>query len=371
MVGLIVTTLAWKVLGATFLLPDDRHPGSMAVSDFHQRASTWRPKPVISPDGWLPAGLRDRFGTLPPQDPLFAVSLRIVEPFRRLFSVGGSWHSCFYFLIGGVLNVGIWSFCGAAITRSSVMHCGLHTRISLQETLVFAKEQCFAIFSAVILPLVGITLLAIPFIALGWLMTLDIGIFIAGLLWVFVLFAGCLMAVLGLGLMFGWPLMWGCICAEKSDAFDAISRSYAYTFQRPLHYLFYALIAAVLGTLGWLVVWWLSESAIALSYWSVELGSGAVRIEPLREFVDGARPIDELGGPMICGIRLIQLSNGAVRCLASAYAYSFFWSVSGAVYLLLRRDTDQTELDDVICQTPRITTPMASATASSVPSETT
>jgi len=37
---------------------------------------------------------------------------------------------------------------------------------------------------------------------------------------------------------------------RRNDSFDALSRSYAYVFQRPLHYLFYALVAAVFGALA-------------------------------------------------------------------------------------------------------------------------
>ena len=68
------------------------------------------------------------------------------------------------------------------------------------------------------------------------------------------LVAGLLMAILLLGLLFGWPLMWATISTEETDSFDALSRSYAYVFQRPLHYLFYAFVAGVVGWLGWLLV---------------------------------------------------------------------------------------------------------------------
>ncbi|MFP6751222.1 MAG: hypothetical protein VB855_06075, partial [Pirellulaceae bacterium] len=33
--------------------------------------------------------------------------------------------------------------------------------------------------------------------------------------------------------------------------------------------------------------------------------------------------------------------------LVAAYTFGFFWAGSAAIYLLLRKDTDQTELDDV------------------------
>ena len=54
------------------------------------------------------------------------------------------------------------------------------------------------------------------------------------------------MAVLLLGLIFGWPLMFSTISTEGTDAFDAISRSYAYVFQRPFHYLFYTILITIM-----------------------------------------------------------------------------------------------------------------------------
>ena len=47
---------------------------------------------------------------------------------------------------------------------------------------------------------------------------------------------------LAVGLAAGWPLMWPTISSEGTDAFDALSRSYAYVYQRPLAYLLYAVI---------------------------------------------------------------------------------------------------------------------------------
>ena len=36
-----------------------------------------------------------------------------------------------------------------------------------------------------------------------------------------------------------------------------------------------------------------------------------------------------------------------MRTIAAGFGYSLFWCLTAAVYLLLRRDTDQTEFDEV------------------------
>jgi hypothetical protein len=44
---------------------------------------------------------------------------------------------------------------------------------------------------------------------------------------------------------------------------------------------------------------------------------------------------------------LVSLWIGLVRTIATAFTYSYFWTAVTAIYLLLRHDIDQTELDEV------------------------
>ena len=74
------------------------------------------------------------------------------------------------------------------------------------------------------------------------LMRSDLGLLLAGLVWPLALVGGLLMGIFMLGLVFGWPLMWGAISTEGTDSFDALSRSYSYVYQRPYHYLFYSIV---------------------------------------------------------------------------------------------------------------------------------
>ena len=70
-------------------------------------------------------------------------------------------------------------------------------------------------------------------------MRLNVLTLVAGLLWPLVLLAGFLLAIILLGLLAGWPLLWPAISVERGEAFDAASNCYAYVYQRPLHYVFY------------------------------------------------------------------------------------------------------------------------------------
>ena len=55
----------------------------------------------------------------------------------------------------------------------------------------------------------------------------------------------------------------------------------------------------------------------------------------------------ENGGPALLGMSIIASLNALALTVAAAFRYSFLWCAAGAVYLLLRRDSDQIEFDNV------------------------
>ena len=44
---------------------------------------------------------------------------------------------------------------------------------------------------------------------------------------------------------------------------------------------------------------------------------------------------------------LIHFWAGCVKLLAVGYLFSYFWTAAAAIYFLLRRDVDATEMDEV------------------------
>jgi hypothetical protein len=164
---------------------------------------------------------------------------------------------------------------------------------------------------------------------------------VGGLLWPLALVAGLLMTLLLLGVLFGWPLMWATISAEGTDSFDALSRSYAYLFQRPLHYLFYTIVAGFIGWLGWLFVENFAAGVVWMSYWAAGWGTGSQR---LGDIMGGRAELSALG---YGGAALVRFWVECVKLLAVGYLFSYLWVASTAVYFLLRRDVDATEMDEV------------------------
>lgn len=249
-----------------------------------------------------------------------------------------------YFLFGGLWTLLVCGLFGGAITRITAVQLGRHERISVFSSLRFACGRLLSYLSAPLLPLCGVGCILLLTVLQGYAMSLgSIGALIGGLLWIFTIIGAALSAVLLLGLLFGWPLMFVAISAEEGgDTFEALSRSYAYSFQRPLHYLFYIVLAVGLGGLGWLLVDAFCESVVQLAYWGASWGAGE-KIQALRQTAEQGGGEGAFG----VGAKAIGVCVWLVRGVADSFHFSFLWCAATAIYLLLRRDVDEAEFDEV------------------------
>ncbi len=265
-----------------------------------------------------------------------------VQPFAELVNAKLTFSQFARGTFVGFWNLLVWGLFGGAITRIAVVQLGREERVGLVESLRFSLRHLGWNFAAPIFPLAGVFICTLPIALLGFAMRFDLGVAVVGLIWLLVLLGGAAIVVLVLGLAFGWPLMWPAISAEESgDAFEAFSRSYAFTLNRPLNYLFYAVLVIVYGLLCWLLVWALATGTINAAYWAASWGAGNVRIAEViappetRSFLLGS------------GAALVHLAVLVVRVIATGFNYAFFFSAASAVYLCLRRDVDRTEIDEV------------------------
>ncbi len=271
----------------------------------------------------------------------------IMEPVRRWFDPSISWDQFAFYGLGGLWSLLVWSLIGGAITRTAIVRLGRDERVGLRESLEFSGRKFFSILGAPLLPLAAVFGLGVPLFVLGLLMRTNIGVAIGGMLWLPVGLVGFSMTLFAVGVLFGWPLMWSAICTEGSDAFDAISRSYAYTYQRPLQYFAYAVGALLLGFLGWVLVGLFCQAIIQFALLAVGTGTGDARLEVLQTAMaegNSSSWLLEFGGT------LMAFLNRCFLGLQVAFAYSFMWTAAAAIYLLLRYHADQTEIDDVFLE---------------------
>jgi hypothetical protein len=230
---------------------------------------------------------------------------------------------------------------GGVITRAAAIELATHDRAKTVRTVRFAASKWRAYCAAPFFPLIGVFLIGLPIALCGLLLRTGVTGWVTAAIWPFLLFDGFLMALLLLGLLFGWPLMWANISVEGVDSFDAVGRAYNYVFQRPLQYLFYALVAAVLGALGWLLVWNFVAAIVGLTYGAAAWGAGSGQMDAL---VSRSGDLGAMGGFTAW---LIAFWVQGLKLLGAGFLFSYFWTASTAIYFLLRRDADATEMDEV------------------------
>ena len=253
-----------------------------------------------------------------------------------------------YFLVGTLCSMAVWSFFGLAIARVCLLKLTRNETIGIDDAFDFAFDHWLASFGGVSIPLAAALALCIPAGLIGLLMSFDLGAAIVSLLWPVVLVLALVMSLLLLGLSYAWPLIVSSAACEGQNAFDAMTRAFAYIFQRPLHCLGYAIVAMLFGGFCWLIVAYLCGSVIELSYWSTSwgtnLGSGD---QPRTEILQGITSEVETTSTLSFAQNTIDFWNGLLQTLAASFLYGLFWCMASAVYLLLRKDVDDTEMDEI------------------------
>ena len=218
---------------------------------------------------------------------------------------------------------------------------------------VLALGACFLVVAA----------FCIPCFFIGLLLTGDVSSVIGSLLWFIVAACGTVIAVALVGLLFAWPLMIGSVATEDQNALDAVTRAYAYLYQKPFIYALYALVAVLFGGFCWLIVATIAQTAINSAFWGASWGAnlgGEQRIDSYKRFGEADQQIArgaetvaiaEAGqarsATLEFSTRVIRFWNGMISTLAVSVLYGLFWCQASAVYLLLRYDVDETEMDEV------------------------
>jgi len=336
-VGLAAMNAGWGVIGAIFSGSSDKN-----IQDMIKGLEGW-------PAYHLPSQPPQRSLSMldPVNSPATIPWNELSAPFRGLFGENVTVSFFTYLLLLGVWALLVWSLFGAAITRGAALWFAREDRLSLRHSLLWGVKRWPAYFGGPMFPLAGVLIAVIPVAILCLLLKLDIGVLLVGIIWPLVLFCGLFLAILLVGLLFGWPLMWPTVSAEGTDSFDALSRSYSYTYQRPVHYLFYAAVAGILGMLAWIVVVIFANGVITYSYWAASWGSGAERIDSIRDYVQGIALPADASTALEWGARAIRFWVRGVTYIAVGFLFSYFWCAATYIYFLLRQAVDVTEMDEV------------------------
>jgi hypothetical protein len=342
---------------------------------------------------------------------LFEPLAKLLSPVVYFFSPqAGGFRNRTYLILVTLWALAVWGFFGGAISRIAVVQAARNEKVPLTEALAFVRQRFISYFSAPVMPLalilIVILLLAIFGTVVGWIPWVG-EILFAGIFWPLVIIAGLVMAVVLVGLI-GWPLMNPTISAEGSDSFDALSRSYSYVFQKPWHYLWYSVVSLLYGGVLVFFVGLMGSLIVYLGSLGFSQAPGLVSEEAkndrspayLFQFAptsfgwrdlllhenphatlerDGHYHLtadyqNAISIPNYIGGFLVSAWIWLVFMLVLGFGYSYFWTASSIIYLLMRNrvdetDTDEVYLDDEDLTPPPAPAPAAPATPAAVPAK--
>ena len=255
-----------------------------------------------------------------------------------------SWTLLAYYIFVFLWLAVVWGLIGGFIVRRSVVELGMRTTIGWTGAVKLVLSRLRYMVEAVGMPLLCAAVMFLVPLVLGWLSRLGTPVEAVAVLLLLLSLPLVLAAAWLLILaILGYPLMVAAIVTEKdSDAFDGLSRAAAYLFQRPVTILISTLVAGTIATYLSMLV-----GNVILGVWDVYsqafFGS---RIEASEQLTQA--PGLRSGFANSC----YYAANWIVRALPVALLWSMLWSAVAAVYLIVRREVDHTDYDEIDLQEP-------------------
>ena len=276
-----------------------------------------------------------------------------------MFGPGWLWGQHWFFaLLFTAWFLLIWSVFGGAIARIAAVHVARDEKLSVRQSVRFSSGKALSFLFAPLIPLLIILGIGAVLALAGFVLfhIPIVGPIVAGLFFILALLGGLVMALVLLGTLGGFNLMYPTIAAEGSDSFDAISRSFSYVFARPWRMLWYTIVTLVYGGICYLFVRFFIFLILYLTQFFVGWWLTSDQTKPYYPLMFPPPSMDQLAyHPGFEGLKwsediaafCIAVWNYLLISLLGAFAISFYFSSSTIMYFLMRREVDATELEDV------------------------
>jgi len=286
---------------------------------------------------------------------------------EKFFTVGPVWLLAYhpiYFFLYLILFTATWAIFGGAIARIAAVHVARDEKLSIRAALRFSSGKFLSFLFAPIIPLMIVAALGVAILLLTavviWIP--FFGPIIVGAFFFILLAIGFVMALVLVGTVGGFNMMYPTIAVEGSDSFDAISRSFSYLYARPWRLAFYTMVSVAYG-------------AITYTFLKLFIGLMLTLIHTFAGYgvfnrADNTRPLWDmlwpgpggfgrlsyvpqtlsLGNGQTLGAYLIEMWVYLVIFILGAYAISFYFSANTIIYYLMRNEVDATDMDDVFVE---------------------
>ena len=246
----------------------------------------------------------------------------------------------------------IWSVFAGTITRLAALEFARGEKTGLKDSLSFVMKKFWSYFWSPLTPVLGVLFFIACNVVGGLLGKIEFaGEIAVAVGFPLAILSGFLIVFLGIVGIIGFILMFPAISSEGSDAFDAISRAYSYVLSRPLHFLSLFITIIICGTILSLIAGYGACLVMQTSYFTVGLGMGE-KLNEIRAFIAGLSG----AGDAITSLNPISMRIAAllfmlyivlIKITVGSIIIAFAGSASTIAYLILRKDVDGTEMDDV------------------------
>ena len=265
-----------------------------------------------------------------------------------------------YCLLFCTINLCILSLGGGAICRIAALQFAQNEKPGIIQAIHFSRGK-FRNFLATPLVPTGIVLLAGVFIFLIGLVSnipFGLGELAVGILMPLALAAGAVAAIVLVGTLAGFNLMFPAIAYDGSDSTDAVSRSFNYVCVRPWRMLFYTAAAVIYGAVCYLFVRFFAFLLLWITYTGLRLGAVldsanglpnkivAIWPEPKFERLTAYSAAAGCWSESIAAF-LVYLCSLIVVGLVVSFIISFYFSANTVIYALMRNKVDNTPLDEI------------------------
>ena len=288
-----------------------------------------------------------------------------------------------YALFFGPAVLAIWSLAGGGISRAAIVQFAKDERIGIREALRFAAGRFWGFFFAPIVSFAFILAFGLLLIAAGLVGSIPfVGDILVGVLWFLALVAGLAIAFITIGLLAGGSIFAPVVAAEGSDAFDAISRGFVYVYSRPWKSILYGVTLVIYGSLCYLFLRFFVF--LMLSATHAFVGAGMLASRP--ESGPGLRKLDVVWqAPTFADLRphtldwqmlgvgevvlffFIAVWTYLVWGVLQSWLISFYFSGSSMAYLLLRKDVDAIDIEEIYAEEEPEPETLADAAAAPAP----
>ena len=258
-----------------------------------------------------------------------------------------------YCIIFFVITLAVISIAGGAICRIAALQFARGEKPGLTEALRFSAKRFTSFFTAPLAPLALIIFIGLFIFLLGLMGNIPrVGGLIMGIFMLLALIAGALIAVVLIGAIAGFNLMFPAVAYDGSDCFDAISRSFSYVYTKPWRMGFYTVIAAVYGAICYTFVRFFAFLLLWVTYWFLQVGvlgdnSKLTAIWQKPDFGSLRGLLVLPGGTESVAAFLVYLCSLAVVGLIVAFIINFYFSANTIIYSLMRNRVDNTALEDI------------------------